>query len=392
MKTIQRLSTDLDVERIIKQLTHDVSGTFNLGFLFVSSFSKSKTAEIFAALKNKIDVVNILSCSCAGVLSIDIEIELKPACSLILMQFDDVRITPFYFTQSQIEDFTEEDDWYNALNVYPNESPKFIAMPNPFSIDMSLFVEGINEAYPDCPVVGGLISGDTRSRENSLHLNDTQYDEGMIGVILTGNINMHTIVSQGCRPFGKNYIVTKADGNIIYELAGQPLYEILQKELEQASMKDKILAQEAIFLGVAMDEYIHKLRRGDFLIRMLLGIDENIGAGAVADYIEQGQTVQFHVRDAISATEDLHIMLEKQKQNYSQLKPEAILAFSCTGRGENFFREKNHDVDIIKKYMGNVPLSGFFSAGEIGPVGGENFIHSFTISLALFYSPEGYDK
>ena len=138
-------------------------------------------------------------------------------------------------------------------------------------------------------------------------------------------------------------------------------------------------------MGIAMNEYKHEMKRGDFLIRMLVGIDEKSGAGAIADYIRPGQTIQFHVRDAVSATEDLNELLRFQHNKNPQMNPSGALIFSCNGRGQNLFKEKNHDIGIIQGQIGGVPGAGFFCAGEIGPVAGKNFIHGFTSSIALFY-------
>ena len=133
-----------------------------------------------------------------------------------------------------------------------------------------------------------------------------------------------------------------------------------------------------------MDEYRHEFKRGDFLIRGLMAIDQNTGAGAIADYVKAGQTIQFHVRDSAAATEDLYELLTL-KQRQIQEKPRGALVFSCNGRGENLFAEKNHDIKMIQKYIGPVPAAGFFCVGEIGPVCQSNFLHGFTSSIALFY-------
>ncbi len=161
--------------------------------------------------------------------------------------------------------------------------------------------------------------------------------------------------------------------------------DVLQDVLHMTPARDKLLAQESLFVGIAMNEYRHEFKRGDFLIRGLVGIDRNLKAGAIADYIRPGQTIQFHVRDSQAATEDLQELLSLKRNQFKE-RPKGALVFSCNGRGQNLFKEKNHDIRLIQQYLGPVPAAGFFCAGEIGPVCQTNFLHGFTNSIALFYS------
>jgi small ligand-binding sensory domain FIST len=60
------------------------------------------------------------------------------------------------------------------------------------------------------------------------------------------------------------------------------------------------------------------------------------------------------------------------------------LLFSCNGRGTRLFEDAGHDVSAAKNAMPATPVAGFFAAGELGPVGGKNFVHGHTASFALF--------
>jgi small ligand-binding sensory domain FIST len=137
--------------------------------------------------------------------------------------------------------------------------------------------------------------------------------------------------------------------------------------------------QMGLHIGRVVDEYKTEFRRGDFLVRNVLGADERTGAVAVGDIVEVGETVQFHVRDAASADGDLREMVR------SVDPPAAAILFTCNGRGSRLFGLPDHDATIISDALG-APLAGFFCAGELGPVGGRNFLHGFTASLALFYA------
>jgi len=99
----------------------------------------------------------------------------------------------------------------------------------------------------------------------------------------------------------------------------------------------------------------------------------------VGDTVPVGRTVQFQVRDADSADEDLRDLL-------TSAEADAALLFTCNGRGQRLFGEPDHDAGVIDQLLGPLPLAGCFCAGELGPVGARNFLHGFTASLALFTS------
>ena len=385
MQFINRITEAADLQQILKDLTEKVSGPFDLGILFITPWQPYNPMEIYKVLAARVGIKHFLCCTCAGIIGSDREIEGRPAASLLLAKLEGVGISPFYLNQVQLEGLSNPESLYDFFEIYPNESPCFLVLPDPYAIDTNRFLKTLNQAYKGCSIFGGLASAASGPQENILILNGQTYQEGLMGVVLTGSLKVETVVSQGCRPFGKTFIVTKAKDNIIYELAGQPFYKVLEGVLKEGTDYDRHLAREAIFVGIAINEYQQQFKRGDFLIRPVMAVDPNNGAGAIGDYINVGQTVQFHLRDAKTANEDLHELLKSHKTKTDQT-PQGALVFSCNGRGLGLFKEHNHDIRIIQQHLGPMPAAGFFCAGEIGPVAGINFLHGFTNSMALFYA------
>jgi len=188
---------------------------------------------------------------------------------------------------------------------------------------------------------------------------------------------VRTVVSQGCRPVGQPYVVTRSEGNRIEELAGRAAIERVQDTASEASEEDRSLMRAGLHLGVVVDEHQTDFLRGDFLVRNVLGGDPGTGAIVVGDDVSVGQTVQFQVRDAAAADEDLRELL-------SGVEAEAALLFTCNGRGRRFFGVPDHDAGVLDQLLGPLPVAGALCAGEVGPVGGQNFLHGFTASVALF--------
>src|SRR5206468_1606052 len=204
-------------------------------------------------------------------------------------------------------------------------------------------------------------------------------------VLLSGRLRLRPVVSQGCRPFGKPMVVTRAEKNVVFELGGKPALVRLKEQLATLSRAECDLAKQGLHLGHAIDPSRRASARGDFLIRSVVGVDPEKGAIAVTDLVRPGQTVQFHLRDAATASEDLEALLRDARE--AGARPGGALLFSCNGRGSYLFSRPDHDAGAVQKALGPMPLAGFFAAGELGPVGGRNFVHGFTASLALFEEP-----
>ncbi len=388
MEFLSRISTSTLLDVILKDLSEGVEGAWDIAFLFISGFDEKSTKVIGDKIQAGLSLKNVLGCAGYGVIGAGKEIEDSPSVSLLLARMPGVRCMPFYLDQTSYEDLQTTEEWYDLMDVYPNEKPKFIVFTEATNSAMNSFIEGINKSYPNSPVVGGLTGVENHPRQNLFICNSQYYAEGLVGVCLTGNIHIETIVSQGCRPIGESYIITQADDNIIYELAGRPFYEVLEDVINEISERDQKLAQDAIFVGIAMNEYKHRMRQGDFIIRLLMAIDDESGAGIITDAVHVGQTVKFHVRDPISAEQDLKSLLKEHQNELVRLAPKGGLIFSCSARGKELFGAQNHDTNLLNDFLGDVPLSGFFSAGELGPVYGKNFLHGVTSCIALFYPGE----
>lgn len=368
----------------VQQLVRQLDGqTADATFCFVSPLYKvadwgPHLRQIRQALGNPV----LIGCTGGGILGQEREIESAPAISIVAAHLPRVKVHPFSVKQEDLEE-TAAGYWIEKLGVTSSESPIGILLPEPFSCDIMSLIPLLNHLYPKMPVIGGLASGARRRGENRLFLNDEILEEGAVGMLLTGDIALQTVVAQGCRPIGRTFIITKAEENAILELAGVPAVEALQQLFHGLPPQDQKLAQQALVIGVVMDERREKFDRGDFLIRNLVGIDPESGAIVVGDQIRVGQTVQFQVRDAASSKEDLKSLLKEGGPGISQTTAGGLL-FSCLGRGADLYGEPNYDIQTIQAAIGGKPIGGFFCNGEIGPVGQRNFVHGFTSSLGLF--------
>jgi small ligand-binding sensory domain FIST len=301
------------------------------------------------------------------------EVEDEPALSIFAARFGGGHANAFTL------DSVETSDGI-AIVGWPDDLPDhgtLLLLADPFSFPVNDFLRLCNDQVPGLTVVGGLASASVARGGNRLACNAAVRSEGAVAVLLDDEVAVRTVVSQGCRPIGRPFTVTKADRNLMVELAGQSAITRLQEVAASVPDEERALLSRGLHVGVVVDEHKIDFERGDFLVRNLLGADEGRGALAVGEFVDVGQTVQFLVRDADAADEDLRAMLR-------HVGGDGALLFTCNGRGTHLFGSRDHDASVIEEWLGPVPLAGAFCAGEIGPVGGRNFLHGFTASLVVF--------
>lgn len=360
----------------------------DLACLFLSSHYAERAKELSAAVREELGPRLLLGCTGEGVIAGTEEIEGAAAVTLWAARLPGARLTPVRpsFSQEQGSDMFAVTGWPDHAGVGP-EPPVFLLLADPFSTPVDYVLSLMADRSPGSTAIGGLAGGGHDLGENRMLLNDEVYEGGMVGVAVSGPVRIRTVVSQGCRPIGERYVVTKAERNVIYELGGASALDRLQAAFESLGEEERRMAHRALHIGIVIDEQHNRFERGDFLVRNLVGADRNSGSVAIGDMIREGQTVQFHVRDARSASEDLNFLLAAEQSR--QRRPTmGALVFSCCGRGQGLFGRPHHDVTAVRDRLGDIPVAGFFAQGEIGPVGGSNFLHGYTASVALFSEPD----
>lgn len=320
----------------------------------------------------------VVGCSATGVIGDGQGVELQPAVSAWAASLGGAEATTFAL------DTLRTDDRFVVVGL-PERGPEDrvgILLADPYSFPIDAFIEHSGEVLGDLPIVGGLANGLGGRGSVRLFADGEVHTEGAIGVVLSGPMNIGTVVSQGCRPIGPSMVVTGVEDNLLLELAGQPALARLEDIVSSLDEEDRELVASGLQIGVVMDEYAERHERGDFLIRGVIGIDPEREAVAIGDVLDIGRTVRFQVRDAETADEDLYAMLDAYVRRARRI--DGALLFSCNGRGSAMFGSADHDALAVRDILGPVGVAGFFAAGEVGPVAGHNHVHGFTASLLVF--------
>jgi small ligand-binding sensory domain FIST len=325
----------------------------------------------------------IVGCSGQGIIGAAREVEDRPAVALLGLTLPGATVRAAHIGRRHLEAGTTAADWYRLLDIPPEGVNAWLVLADPFTLDAERLVAGLSAAYPGTPIVGGMASGDPRTRGTAVFLGTRVHGEGAVLVALGGAYTVRPVVAQGAAPIGETWTITGVEGNWITAIGGRPAVEVLIETLRGLPPAVQERARTNLLVGLAIDEYRDVFRRGDFLIRNLLGAHRETGALAVSGLPRVGQTIQFQVRDARAADEDLREMLDAAAADLGDTTPVAALLCVCNGRGVGLFGVPDHDARAVAARWGPLPVAGFFCNGEIGPVGGRPYLHGFTASLGL---------
>lgn len=349
-----------------------------LALVFLSAQAGDGLASAGAAVQARLAPEVMLGGVAQGVVGPDTEIEDGSAVTVWAAGWDrDI---------GQVEAFrsfaVRQGEGRAAVVGWPDtdEDDLTLLLGDPHSYPAGQVVAHLGHERPGHRIVGGMLTPGVEPGRLLLASDDDEplvHEEGAVGVVLR-DLDVAAIVSQGCRPVGEPLAVTKAEHHVVLELAGTPAVERLRQMFEEVPDADRRLMAGGLQVGVVADEYRDHFDTGDFLIRGVLGADEETGGIAIGEPVKVGQTIQFQVRDAASAHHDLHTSLKAAGPGAA-----GALLFTCNGRGAKFFDEDAHDARLVGELV-SPQVAGAFCAGEIGPVGARSFLHGYTASLAVF--------
>lgn len=351
--------------------------------VFVTGPFAGAMEDIAATVRTLLRPSSLIGATAASVLAGEREVEGEAAVALFAMRFGPRRRfrSPAVTEAVRIRAERERDGWrVEASGGAAFEGSTLVLLADPFSFPVEAFVEDLATRRRGLTVVGGLASSATGPGGNRLVADGSVFSDGAVGLLLPAGVGVTPVVSQGCRPVGEPLVVTKASGNLIEEIAGQPALDRLMAQADAASTEDRNRMARSLQVGLVVDERKAEFDRGDFLIRAVLGADHSRKAVAVGAEVEVGSTVQFQVRDAESADEDLRDLL-------ADASGDAALLFTCTGRGTALFGFPHHDARIVSQHVEGGPVAGMFCAGEVGPLGDRTFVHALSATALLFDDP-----
>jgi small ligand-binding sensory domain FIST len=357
----------------------------DLAFVFASGQHLGMAKWLLSEVHERLEPRALLGCGAGGTVADGHELEDTPGVVVWSASLPAAKLETMHLTAER------EADGFRLLGLpeplaTPADEPiaadeSVIALCDPFSFPPEELLRALERSRPRVPVLGGLASASYAGGAVLLRDGEVQTD-GAVAIRMRG-VEVLPCVSQGAGPVGPEMTITKAEANVIGELAGKPAMERLGEVISELPEDERELASSGVLIGLVIDENQPEYDRGDFLVRPIIGADRESGAIAIGEQVRVGQTVRLQVRDAASADEDLRGALAAQAQALGSDGAAGALLFTCNGRGSHMFDGPDHDAGAVEDALG-APTAGFFCAGEIGPVGGRNFLHGFTATMAVF--------
>jgi small ligand-binding sensory domain FIST len=363
----------------------------DLCLVFVGAPHLTRAKWVLSAVHERLEPANLIGCGAGGVVAGDREIEEGPGAVVWAMSAPDAEIATHHLTVDRVSDAAlprgagevgRSDEFEVAgLPEGPELGDAMVVLADPYSFATESLLTRVDADRPGLPVLGGLASAAVAGGGTLMRDGDV-LGEGAVACTLSG-VPLLPCVSQGAAPIGPEMTITAAEANVIRELASRPAVERLSAVISSLEPRERELLRDGVMLGVVIDENKPEYVAGDFLVRPIIGADQEAGTIAIGERVRVGQIVRLHVRDAEVADEDLREALARQHDALGSQQAAGALLFTCNGRGAHMFSVPDHDASAVVDALG-APAGGFFCAGEIGPVGGRNFLHGFTATLAVF--------
>jgi small ligand-binding sensory domain FIST len=352
---------------------------------FVSAQHSPRYEAVTELIRREFDGAFLFGCCAGGVIGGGREIEDHASVSLTGALLPGVRLKGTHLDAAQVPPvYAEPRVWEETLRMTANQQPSFLVLADPFSFETETYLRGLDRVFPRAPKIGGLASGARQVGGSVLYLGNEIFRSGCITLALTGNIEIDTVVAQGCRPIGDPLFVTSAHENLIRELDGRTPRDVMAELFEKLPVMDRDVFSQSLFIGLAMKTDVSEYVPGDFLIRNIMGMDPQSGALWVNAEIPDKSVVQFHLRDATTSAFDLERTLTAYRASQMIDGDAGALLFSCEGRGAGLYGQSDHDSNAFRRLVADVPIGGFFCSGEIGPVADATYLHGYTSAFAVF--------
>lgn len=373
------------IESLAEECRVELGANPSLVFAFVSPDWKPHLSELGEILQIHGRSPIVLGCSTVGLVGVGGERENTSGLTLLFLRLPntEIEVATLLANEAEKTSLFSTPQEPGGDGESGDKTDTWIVLGDPARLPAESWLRKWNAAWPDSSCYGGLASGDPEE-EGFFLFRETGLVEGAAALVLrlSGGVRVEAVVSQGCRPIGKPYTITEVNDNVLVSVGQRQAYDILEQAYETLEDDEREAARGNIFAGLAVNEYVEEYKRGDFLVRNIIGGDPAAGVLALGAWPRVGQTLQFQLRDSEAADEDFRIQCAEAQVDFGQ--PLASLLFTCGGRGLHMFGSPNHDAGIVEDVFGKVPASGFFCSGEIGPVGGTSFVHGYTAVAVLF--------
>jgi small ligand-binding sensory domain FIST len=350
--------------------------------VFFSAEHAERPNELAESLRAATGAENVTGCSAVGVLTGGGEVEGGRALAVLAFASDQMRSRSFLV--QPLRDHDEVAGAEVARCAGSGEPSSFLVLlPDTYNGHPQRLLGSLQDHAGFVPVVGAGATEGGASRMTFQICDTTVVNNAVAGMGLSGAFQAHVDITQGCQPITEAMTITRAQGNLIYEIDDRPALEVFARLLKGPLAEDLRRALMVLFVGLPADQEENSVAPGKYVIRNIVGLDPKEGILGVADEVQEGQALIFALRDGQRAREDLLQMLERQGQRLRDKKPAFGFYFNCCARGASLYGAEGIDTAYIHQALGDFPLIGMFGGYELAPLGRANHLFAYTGVLAL---------
>ena len=360
------------IERLCDEISDQLEGeTPDLLVVFAGAPGHFEFPEILPTLHQRLTPSMVVGCSGSGIIGNSIEFEHGSGLSVLAAKCEPGSVYPFSFNDKEAcgKEATPET-LLRVIDAEPSEfeGGSMLVFVDPLTVSTEYSLSMLDSAYPRIRKFGALVSGGMEYGDNGMFMGEELKRQGAVGLLFKSDFNADTIVSGSETPIGSPMTITSSNRNVIHRVDDRTPLEALEEIHRKSDDVRRKLITQTLVAGIENDRMSYPTTgMYDFVMRNIMDIDDVTGAMAIGDLVEEGQAFQFHVRDPERAETELRMNLEDYvvKCVDGDQRPQAALCFNSVTRGTRMYEEEHHDSAIIADHVGETPLSGFFSNGEI---------------------------
>jgi hypothetical protein len=330
----------------------------------------------------------LTGCGGKGVITQRVSNESNHAVVVMVWKSDELRFTNSKARNTRADSHGAGAEIARALGRIPDDVQALFVFGDGLAFNFDQFERGFKGAVDSprvVPMIGGTSQDNLELKQMHVYHNDEVFSDGVSTTLLAGTGHTAFQVNHGCVPLGHELTVTRSEGNVILEIDHKPATAVLREYLG-----DEMMAPHAtafVCLGWRLDAVL-AANYDEYIARYITSIDHERGSITIQTDISPGTKVRMTRRDAEKMYRGVEQLGSRLKDELAGNQAKAVLHIDCASRGSFMFSEEQKTKFITRlqeTFDPNVPWIGFYSSGEIAPVGGANCFHNFTVAIAAIY-------
>ena len=381
-------STEASTEKAVEQafaaaLAHAEIRQADMALIVLTAEHMRDQERLRYAVSHAANHAVVVGSSAAGILTGEGEVEGSHGIAVLALASDQLQANAFLFEPLRGHDAEAGARIAKLAGPALGGNLLTVLMPDSYNGQAQEMLQAMEREIGYSPVIGAGSSESGVAGATFQLCNDKVATNAVAGLHLSGSFESFIDITQGCQPITEPLVITRADGNIIYEIDNRPAFEVFTSVLKGPLLEDLRRALMYVFVGVPADRRRNSVGGGEYLVRNIIGLDSEKKIIGVADEVTEGQAMIFTLRDGQRARDDLGQMLKRQAQRLDGKKPVFGVYFNCCARGASLYGIPGIDSAYIRQVLGDFPLIGMFGGYELAPLGGANHLFAYTGVLAL---------